>query len=213
LNLSLGAEDDGRPDNPVRAACRKAVADYGIDVIASAGNQGPGMTTVTMPACDPQVIAVGGIQTLGELAIWEKSSRGPTVEGHTKPDFVLWATDIEAASHSDDEKYLVKSGTSFSAPLLSGLTGLLWESGRRAYGEAWEFHWYDMVRFAPYFSTKPRDAPVEKDNTYGYGLPAMGAWLAELSGVKSAGAEAMEMIVPLMAMAMVAVMMPAVTGG
>jgi serine protease AprX len=90
INLSLGGEDDGDPDNPVRVACRQASEVYGLDVIAAAGNSGPKMTTVMLPACDPEVIAVGAIETNDDLIVWEKSSEGPTVQGETKPDFVIW---------------------------------------------------------------------------------------------------------------------------
>ncbi len=183
INLSLGGEDDGDPDNPVRAACRQASIDYGLDVIAAAGNSGPKMTTVMLPACDPEVTAVGAIESTGDLTIWEKSSRGPTVQGETKPDFVIWGTGLEMASNKNDEDYVTKSGTSFAAPMLSGLTGLLWESGRRAYGEAWQFRWKEARQLAPYFSTKPQSAPVNKDNTYGFGLPAMGTMLGQVAQV------------------------------
>jgi len=185
INLSLGGEDDGDPDNPVRAACRQAIIDYGLDVIAAAGNSGPKMTTVMLPACEPEVIAVGAIESTGELAIWEKSARGPTVQGETKPDFVIWGTNLEMASNKADSEYVTKSGTSFAAPMLAGLTGLLWESGRRAYGEAWPFRWKDARQFAPYFSTKPQSAPVNKDNTYGFGLPAMGTMLGQVAQVNA----------------------------
>jgi len=185
INLSLGGEDDGDDDNPVRLACRQASIEYGLDVIAAAGNSGPRMTTMMLPACDPEVIAVGAIETNDEVIVWEKSSRGPTVQGETKPDFVIWGTNLEMASNKNDEEYVAKSGTSFAAPMLSGLTGLLWESGRRAYGEAWSFRWTEARQFAPYFSTKPADAPVKKDNAYGFGLPAMGTMLGQVSSVSA----------------------------
>ena len=204
INLSFGGEDDGDPDNPVRAACRQASIDYGLDVIAAAGNFGPKMTTVTLPACEPEVIAVGAVETLGELAIWDKSSRGPTVQGETKPDFVMWGTNIEMASEKADDGYVVKSGTSFSAPMLAGLTGLLWESGRRAYGEGWPFRWTQARELAPYFSTKPLDAAVKKDNTYGYGLPAMGTMLGQVAQVATPTQGAMDMFPMIMMMAMMA---------
>jgi len=207
INLSLGAPDDGDPDNPVRVACRKAIDDYGLDVIAAGGNFGPKMTTVTVPACDPEVIAVGGILTLGDIAVWEKSSRGPTVQGETKPDFVIWGTDVEMASEKADDQYVTKSGTSFAAPLLSGLTGLLWESGRRAYGEAWYFRWTDAREFAPYFCTKPQDAAVKKDNAYGFGLPAMGTMLGQIAAPVSGPEQMTEMFPMLMMMSMMAGMM------
>jgi len=185
LNLSLGGEDDGDEDNPVRVACRQASIDYGLDVIAAAGNSGPKMTTIMLPACEPEVIAVGAVETTGELAIWDKSSRGPTVQGKTKPDFVTWGTNLEMASNKTDDEYLTKSGTSFAAPMLSGLTGLLWESGRRAYGEGWSFRWTQAREYAPYFSTKPQDAPLKKDNAYGFGLPAMGTMLGQVAEVQA----------------------------
>jgi serine protease AprX len=203
LNLSLGGEDDGDEDNPVRVACREASEVYGLDVIAAAGNTGPKMTSVMLPACDPEVIAVGAVETTDELVVWEKSSRGPTVQGETKPDFVIWGTNLEMASEKSDEDYVTKSGTSFAAPMLSGLTGLLWESGRRAYGEGWLYRWTDAKEFAPYFSTKPQSAPVNKDNAYGYGLPAMGTMLAQVSDVSVSTdgmTEAMNMLVMMTTM-------------
>jgi serine protease AprX len=183
INLSLGGEDDGDEDNPVRVACRQASTVYGLDVIAAAGNSGPKMTTIMLPACEPEVIAAGAVETNDELVVWEKSSRGPTVQGETKPDFVIWGTNLEMASEKSDDGYVTKSGTSFAAPMLAGLTGLLWESGRRAYGEAWLFRWTEARQFAPYFSTKPAEAPVKKDNAYGYGLPAMGSMIGGMSQV------------------------------
>ncbi len=204
LNLSLGAEDDGDEDNPVRVACRQASREYGLDVIAAAGNFGPKMTTVTLPACDPEVIAVGAVETTEALVVWEKSSRGPTVQGATKPDFVLWGTGLEMASHKADDEYVTKSGTSFAAPLLSGLTGLLWESGRRAYGEGWSFRWVEVREFAPYISTKPGDAPVKKDNAYGYGLPAMGTMLGQMTPSVTPAEETMQAFPMLMMMSMIA---------
>jgi len=209
INLSLGGEDDGDEDNPVREACRQASLVYGLDVVAAAGNSGPKMTTMMLPACEPEVIAVGAIETMDELLVWDKSARGPTVQGETKPDFVIWGTDLEMASHKNDEEYVAKSGTSFAAPMLSGLTGLLWESGRRAYGESWSFRWTEARQFAPYFSTKPADAPIKKDNAYGFGLPAMGTMLGQVSQV-SAPADDMT---SAMNMLMMMTMMTGMTGG
>ena len=206
INMSLGAPDDGDPDNPVRVACREASVDYGLDVVAAAGNYGPKMTTVMLPACDPEVIAVGAIGTL-DFTVWEKSSRGPTVEGETKPDFVFWGTDIRMASHKADDAYDVKSGTSFAAPMLSGLSGLLWETGRRAYGELWGFRWTAIREFAPYISVKPEDASLKKDNAYGYGLPAMSAMLGEIGGAAEPAADVTQMFPMVMMMSMIQQMM------
>lgn len=186
INLSLGAEDDGDKDSPMRVACRTASIEYGLDVIASAGNFGPEGGTITSPGTEPEVITVGAIETVYEIGIWERSSRGPTKLGDVKPDFVFWGVDIEAASNKDDTSYVTKSGTSFSAPMLSGLTGLLWETGRRVYGENWLFRWTEAREFAPYYCLKPEDAPVVKGNTYGYGLPAVGTMVGRLAAARPA---------------------------
>jgi len=206
INISFGGEDDGDADNPVRVACRKASDEYGLDVVAAAGNFGPKITTITLPACEPEVIAVGAIETLGELVIWDQSSRGPTEQGETKPDFVMWGTDIEMASEKTDDGYVTKTGTSFAAPMLSGLTGLLWESGRRAYGEGWSFRWVSARQVAPYFCTKPQDAAVNKDNTYGFGLPAMGSMLGQMVTTVAPTQQMMEGFPMLAMMGMMATM-------
>jgi serine protease AprX len=204
INLSLGGEDDGDQDNPVREACRQATTVYGLDVIAAVGNAGPKMTTVMLPACEPEVIAVGAVETADELVVWDKSSRGPTVQGETKPDFVVWGTNLEMASEQSDDGYITKSGTSFAAPMLAGLTGLLWESGRRAYGESWIFRWTEARQYAPYFSTKPADAPVKKDNAYGYGLPAMGSMIGGMTQVTTPTNDMTGMMNMFIAMSMMA---------
>ncbi|GAI66631.1 unnamed protein product, partial [marine sediment metagenome] len=51
-----------------------------------------------------------------------------------KPDLVCWAEDIEVASHRANDEYEVKTGTSFSTPMLVGVDGLLWDLTRRVYG-------------------------------------------------------------------------------
>lgn len=206
INLSLGAEDDGDKDSPMRVACRTASIEYGLDVVASAGNFGPGMTTITSPGTEPEVITVGAIETVHEVSIWEKSSRGPTKSGDVKPDFMFWGVGIEAASDKDDTSYLTKSGTSFSTPMLSGLTGLLWETGRRVYGENWLFRWTEARQFAPYYCLKPEDVPVKKGNTYGYGLPAVGTMVGRLAAAKPP-LEPMEMMTPMMLIMVIVSMM------
>jgi serine protease AprX len=112
------------------------------------------MTTITLPACDPEVIAVGAIETLGELVVWNQSSRGPTEQGETKPDFVMWGTNLEMASEKGDTSMSPRPGPLCRTHAL-GLTGLLWESGRRAYGEAWNFRWTQARAVAQYFAPSP----------------------------------------------------------
>lgn len=181
INLSLGDEDDGDYDNPLRSAARAAREDYGLEVIASAGNLGPNLSTVTNPACDPSVIAVGGIVD-DILEVWENSSRGPSLLGDIKPDFVTWAVGIEVASSKEEDAYEVKTGTSFSAPILSGVRGLLGEVTRRAYGWQYDTSWSVLKEFAPFFCIKGEEAAMIKDNHWGYGFPLFGRMTQDLSG-------------------------------
>ena len=186
INLSLGTFDDGDRDNPVRVACRTAWQDYGIQIVAAVGNNGPRPTTVEMPACDEDVIAVGGLQ-LGAFMVLEQSSRGPTREGLVKPDLVCWAQGVLVASHRGDDEYDVKAGTSFSTPILTGVDGLMWELGRRVYGQSWRATWHDVLAYAPYYCIKPEGTPVSKDNDYGYGLPAINTMVTQVMGTPTTG--------------------------
>jgi len=206
INLSVGSEDDGDPDAPMRVACQVAVEDYGIQILAAAGNSGPDMTTILSPATDPLVIAVGGLKTW-EFIVWDLSSRGPTLEGVVKPDLVCWAEDIEVASHRADDEYEVKTGTSFSTPMLVGVDGLLWDLTRRVYGQDVRVTYYDWLPVAYAYCGKPEGVQVAKDNSYGYGIPAMGSMINQLVRPVSPVSGLLEMMPTIMMVGMMPGMM------
>jgi serine protease AprX len=205
VNMSFGGPDDGDPDNPIRVAARAAVEDYGLDVVAAAGNGGPRLSSVVVPAVDPLVVAVGGILS-DRFIIWEASGRGPTLEGATKPDFVFWATDLRVASAKADDAYVVKTGTSFSAPVASGVTGLLWEAGRRVLGPGWSITWADILGLGPLWGVKPAEAPVRKDNSYGYGLLSLGPLVGRLVAPAQTAGGLLGTVLPIFGLAMVGMM-------
>lgn len=209
INISLGGEDDGDPDNPMRVACRTAREEYGLQIIAAAGNLGPKLTTIMCPACDSNVIAVGGIRTW-EFVVWEKSSRGPTVEGIIKPDLVCWAESIELASNKSDDGYTIGSGTSFATPIITGVDGLLWDLARRVYGQEVRVTYYDWLPYAYAYCVKPEGVQVAKDNNYGHGLPAVGVMVSRLMRPVTPVSTMMETMVP---MVMVVGMMGVMTKG
>ena len=184
INLSLGAIDDGNPDDPLRVACRAAISN-GIWVVASAGNSGPAGMTVTSPACEKYVAAVGSVRYLygsENFIISEFSSRGPTREGLVKPDVVVFGEDFVVASSETDTAVAAKSGTSFSTSFISAM-GLLYHEGVIRYGgvtinngikpeEVWSISLKNIMDVhLSEVSLKPSGAPVEKDNEYGYGMP------------------------------------------
>jgi serine protease AprX len=122
---------DGRTALTTRAA-ELAVA-RGMVVVVSAGNEGStDWGYITVPADAPGVIAVGAVHPLnGSLSYF--SSRGPTADGRIKPDVVAPGQHIVTVSGRSTEtsapfslrEYRRISGTSFSAPIVSGACALL----------------------------------------------------------------------------------------
>jgi len=206
INLSLGVEDDGDYDSPMRAACRVAVNEYQVSVIAAAGNDGPLPRTVLTPAVDGAVVAVGSIHNL-EDAIMESSARGPTLEGLIKPDYVAWGQNILVADHESDDGWVRKSGTSFAVPILVGADGLMWELTRNTYGQDTRITWYDWIPTGTTYTIKPEGESDEKDNTYGFGLPDIGAMMSQIVSPAAPVVGIMESVVPMMVVMMMAAMM------
>ena len=211
INMSFGAPDDGDPDNPIRAAVRSAVEETQLIPIAAAGNGGPAQQTITCPATDPLVIAVGSM-TFSPFRVWDLSSRGPTKEGLVKPDVAGYGVRMLTASAKADDAYVVKSGTSFSAPVVSGGFATMWEGMRRQYGEGYFEGVERIFEMTPYMCVKPEDAPREKDNDYGWGLLS-GLVAAELGKGMVPMAAITEMVVPILGLGMVGMMMASMAKG
>ena len=181
-------------------------------IVAAAGNAGPSPGSITLPACDANVAAVGAL-TFIPLDIYIASSRGPTKEGLIKPDMVWFGINLNTASAKSDDDFVVKSGTSFAAPFLIGGGFNGWELIRRIYGEeatVTAMEWAKLVETA---SVKPEGAPPGKDNTYGYGIP-WGSLIAKQMMPAAAGvSETIETVTPLIGLGMVGMMMAGMMRG
>ncbi len=232
INLSLGAPDDGNPNNVLRVACRAAI-ERGIWVIASAGNGGAPMT-ITNPACEEYVFAIGSSKYLPEereFVVSGFSSRGPTKEGLVKPDTLMFGEDIVVASSSSDTATIAKSGTSFATPFGSGLTLLYFEGALRVGGVSYpgvvppsihpELPPGTMTTvenmldlYLGNVCVKPAGVAAGKDYDYGYGLP-VGVQVAELLGLRPAVEipEILSSLMPLVVIGMLGMMMGAMSRG
>jgi len=172
MNMSLGIEDDGDPDNPVRIAVR-AVHEAGIGMFAAAGNAGPAPGTILLPAACEEVVAVGVVQFY-PFVIADFSSRGPTKLGLVKPDWVWYGINILTADASSDEAFTVKTGTSFTSPAFAGGAAVGYEAADRLgliTPEYAEWGKPEIEVAMAQVAIKPEGAPREKDNDYGYGQP------------------------------------------
>lgn len=218
INLSLGSDDIGDPDTPLRVACRAAIG-WDILVVAAAGNTGPNPESVTSPACERYVGAVGSVSP-DPFVISEWSSRGPTKEGLVKPDVVLFGENIIVASNEGDEATVAKSGTSFCSPFGAALMLLSQEGIIRGVmypggvpeglepGSRTVLTAVDLVDYwIPKLTVKPAGLPAGKDNSYGYGLP-FGDLIANI--IRPAAVDVSSLIGAVLAIGMLGAVMKSV---
>ncbi len=145
VNMSFNSAVESSYHTSAMSAAAEVLWFNGIVVVASAGNKGPagGYNTVkASPAHDPFIITVGATDEKGTAKLSDDnvapfSARGNTIDGHYKPEIVAPGKDIISvlASTSDwanlypdyviGKDYIRASGTSMSAPMVSGAVALL----------------------------------------------------------------------------------------
>lgn len=86
----------------------------GILVVCSSGNTG--INDIRFPACYGETLTVGAVDNKMNWASW--ASWGQML------DVVQYAEKIVTASHTNATDYLLKDGTSFSTPIVTGLCAL-----------------------------------------------------------------------------------------
>jgi len=178
INISFGTTDPRDPLDPIGLAI-KAAAKEGFIIFCASGNTGPGKGTIMYPASMPEVIAVGAsLLTNGQ--VWDQSARGPNLDGVVKPDFVFFGIDIIVAGAKSDTDFEVKAGSSFAAPCVAGITGLLIEALQRqgVIGAEQELSGEDVIELLASSCRLPEPTDT-KSNDFGFGQP-FGATPAQL---------------------------------
>lgn len=149
------AELDGQTTRVAKAA--NLAAQKGMMVFASAGNEGnKSWRHIVTPADGDQVIAVAAVNKEGVRAPF--SSVGPAPGGAVKPN--LAALGWGAAVTDTDGTISLRNGTSFSSPVLAGMTACLWQL-RPAVSAS-------QLKAILYYSGHQRLVP---DSLLGFGIP------------------------------------------
>ena len=132
VNISVGSySKKNMNENSALVKGVNAAWDDGLVVVVAAGNQGPGRQTITTPGISRKVITVGcsddhkEVNVMGNRMV-DYSGRGPTGACICKPDVVAPGSSIISCSN-EPGRYMIKSGTSMSTPLVSGAIALLLE--------------------------------------------------------------------------------------
>lgn len=141
-------------------------ADKGIICVNSAGNDGMGVwKKINFPADAKDILTVGSINEQGKNAAF--SAVGPTADGRIKPDVMAFGS--PASVITGRGAIINDNGTSFSSPLIAGMTACLWQALPHKTAK----QIIKLVKMAGNNQQHP-------DNIYGYGVPDF--WKAYQTG-------------------------------
>lgn len=170
INCSWNTNDpSGNECNGSYKAMFTTLATFGIAVVYSAGNSGPGTSSITSPkninTDEVNVFTVGAIDgNNGSYPIASFSSRGPSICGGVgslliKPE--VSAPGVNVRSSNPTNTYGLSSGTSMASPHAAGSVALLKSFAPRLNGP-------QILRAIYHGSTDLGSAG--EDNTFGMGL-------------------------------------------
>ena len=141
-------------------------ADKGIICVNSAGNEGMGVwKKINFPADAKNILTVGSINEQGKNAAF--SAVGPTADGRIKPDVMAYGSPTSVITGRGS--IINDNGTSFSSPLIAGMTACLWQALPHKTAK----QIIKLVKMAGNNQQHP-------DNIYGYGVPDF--WKAYQTG-------------------------------
>ena len=146
---------DGRT-TPVSIAANIA-SRKGMIVVSSAGNSGSNSWHyIGAPADADSILSIGAIDENRDFAWF--SSYGPTSDGRVKPTVVAQGRNTIVAT--SDNGVLAGNGTSFSSPVIAGMTACLWQ----AHPNRTNMEIINAIILSSHLHENPNDS-------LGYGLP------------------------------------------
>ena len=159
INSHTYSDMDGNTTIITKAADR--AASRGILVVNSAGNSGlSSWYHIGAPADGDSVLAIGAVDYLGKIASF--SSRGPSFDGRIKPNVCAKGVSVVVADQDSTIRYA--NGTSFSAPIISGLSACLWQAISSNNIELSNMDIINLIQESSSLFSNPNDS-------LGYGIP------------------------------------------
>ncbi len=147
-------------------------ASKGILVVSSAGNSGAqSWHFISAPADADSVMTVGSVNEIGDSSPF--SSHGPTSDNRVKPNIVGQGQGIFTVSV--DSAFYPSQGTSFSAPVLTGMAACLWQYKRAIVSDS-----IDNMEIITLIENSSTLFPFSNADM-GYGIPNFGLATAPLS--------------------------------
>ena len=183
INMSIGSLGSSDGSDAISQAVNNA-ANQGKVTVAASGNTGDDATTIGSPGAAAQAITVASVSKYSAesgyhtdgIYLSEFSSRGPTLDGRTKPDVAAPGERTVAAKAGTTMTYVENTGTSMATPFAAGTVALALNSNP-ALSVA-------QVK-AIVMGTAQDRGEVGTDNEYGAGLLDGYAVVAQASGDSS----------------------------